>query len=208
MLVTKSKIWLPLLIAVSACLASCASKTLQVQSTPDQAEVSLVTDQGRSPLGKTPMTVGADTQPVLFSNGGLLEVRKEGFFPEIVILPGSDLGKTTSVSIRLSELRAGETCSHTAASTLARGVATAQQLILSKRYAEAESTLKSLIVAYPNISVLYDLKGNMHYMQRETARSLEAYKRSFEIDPGNTYTERMIRKLSSMNPTEEESSRR
>lgn len=186
----------------------CASKSLVVQSTPDQAEVSIVTDAGRTPIGKTPLTVGADTQSGLFSNGGLVEVRKDGFFPEIVILPGGDFGKATNVSIRLSELRAAESCSHSAASSLARGVAMAQQQILSKRYTEAESTLKAMLVAYPNVSVLYDLMGNMHYMQRDTARSLEAYKRSYEIEPGNTYTERMIRKLSSMNPMEEDKSRR
>lgn len=189
-------------------LGGCATPTIQVQSSPDQADVSLVTDQGRSPLGKTPMAVNADAQPALFSSGGLLEIRKDGFFPEIIIVPGSGMGKSTNVGVKLSELKAAETCSHTAASNLARGVAAAQQQILSKRFVEAEATLNALIGAYPNVSVLYDLIGNLHYLRRDTNRSLDAYRRSFELEPGNTYTERMIRKLSSIDPGENTGGRR
>ena len=174
---------------------------VQVQSIPDRAEISILSDQGRNVVGKTPFTVKAEDHPQLFSSGGMIELRAEGFLPEVVVLPGSELGKTMTLSVRLGELRAAETCSHASATALARGVAMAQQQILSKRYMEAETTLKNLVVSYPNLSVVHDLLGNLYYLQRDTGKSLQAYQRSFELEPGNAFTERMIRKLSSFNPT-------
>jgi tetratricopeptide (TPR) repeat protein len=183
-------------------LSACASRMVQVQSVPDQAEVSVLSDKGRTVIGKTPLTINAEDQPQLFSTGGMIELRINGFFPEVLVLPGSELGKSTNLSVKLSELKAADSCSHATASALARGVAMAQQQILSKRYLEAETTLKNLVVSYPNLSVIHDLLGNLYYLQRDTGRSLQAYQRSYELEPGNTFTERMIRKLSSFSPTD------
>jgi hypothetical protein len=198
------------LLGLLFALTSCASRMVQVQSIPDKAEISILSDQGRQVIGKTPFTIKAEDHAQLFSSGGMVELRAEGFLPEVIVLPGSELGKAMNLSVRLNELRAAESCSHASATALARGVALAQQQILSKRYMEAETTLKNLVASYPNLSVVHDLLGNLYYLQRDTGRSLEAYRRSYELEPGNAFTERMIRKLSSFgsSSTDNSSSRR
>jgi hypothetical protein len=177
----------------------CAARTVVIQSLPDQAEVSFTSGGGnRVSLGKTPVTVASAEFPQVFSSGGTFEIQKDGFTPELIVLPQTAIESTVSLSVHLRETKAGDSCAHAAAVTLARGVAMAQQQIVGHRFLEAETTLNSLTVAYPNLSVIYDLLGNMYYLQRDVPRAIAAYRRSVELDPSNAYTQTLLNKLQTL----------
>jgi Flp pilus assembly protein TadD len=70
-------------------------------------------------------------------------------------------------------------------------------MIRHKKYEEAVTTLQVLIVAYPRVSVLFDLLGNAHYMQRNLDQALAAYRRSQDLQ-ANDETSRVIKRLEEM----------
>jgi TolA-binding protein len=79
---------------------------------------------------------------------------------------------------------------------VAKAVAAAQSLIQSRNYDLAERQLVNLQTDFPNVSVVYDLLGNVSYLRRDFPEALRFYRKSLSISPGNPETSRMVDKLS------------
>lgn len=178
-------------------LGGCASSGIRVESQPDAADVHFVR-LGAPPivLGKTPLSV--DASSLRDAEGGAhLMVTKEGFLPESILVPHTGVPASTRMNFALKQVVTPKQCEQADESLneIARGVAETQSQTSKKNFADAERTLQGLISRYPKVSVLYDLKGNLHYLQKDLTRALEAYQRSIEIRPGNYETLRMIEKL-------------
>ena len=77
-------------------------------------------------------------------------------------------------------------------------MATIQAFIQKKEYEAAHMKIVSLMTDYPNISVLYDLMGNVRYLQRDYGRALEAYRQSLALSPQNSMTAEIVKRLENL----------
>ncbi len=190
-----------MLIIFIVVLAGCATGRVSIQSQPPDAEVFVSDGQGAPvSIGKTPLYVDIRT---LERNSGeevQIWVKKEGFHPESVLLPGSMLARDVSLSAKLEESKMPESCSNQVASLqkVASGVARIQVLLNTKRYEQVEPQLLALIAEHPNVSVLYDLLGNLYYLQKDLDRALAAYEQAHKLNPENPETNMMVHRIKSI----------
>lgn len=182
-------------------LACCSSREIRISSAPDAAEVTLLkADRTEVSLGKTPILLQEKSNPEVFSDGALLKVAKNDFFPTSVALPKTFIPERSTFHVALKENPMGATCTASIDkfNDLAKGVAQAQTLTKRREYEQAESVLRGMAERFPGVSVVHDLLGNLYYLKRDVARALAEYRRSNEISPNNQQTLRMIEKLSSI----------
>ena len=78
---------------------------------------------------------------------------------------------------------------------LASGVAIVQARIAKKEYDVALIKLSSLSAKFPYVSVIWDLLGNVYYIEKKYENSLEAYEKSLNIDSSNASTANMVKRL-------------
>ncbi len=181
-------------------LTACASGRVQVLSSPAEAEVYVGRD-GKAPekIGVTPLRV-----PAAEIFGGAqeyvqLELRKDGFDPESILVPQAMFGLTVDLSVKLAANLSGvQGANQAALQKVARGIATAQLQISQRQFDNAEVTLNSLLAEYPQISVFHDLLGNVHYLRKDLRRALESYEQALRLDPENIETDRLVRRLRTM----------
>jgi tetratricopeptide (TPR) repeat protein len=181
---------------------------LRVESDPPGASV-FARQMGQSPrkIGETPYVI--EEGALKAEPGALLQisVEKDGFLAQGVAMPKSTVGGSGTIFVSLKakdkDLTQQQAALNSASATdeqfqrLAAGVAQSQQMIRHKKYEEAVTTLQVLIVAYPRVSVLFDLLGNAHYMQRNLDQALAAYRRSQDLQ-ANDETSRVIKRLEEM----------
>jgi hypothetical protein len=185
------------LLALSTVLG-CASGNLRVTSTPEKAEV-FVAYEGEQPqkIGDTPLNLDSRLLENRRGKFVSLQVRKEGFQPETVLIPKLLMKSTIDVSTRLDEQRLPLQCQDmtVAIEKIARGIANVQTYINTNKVLDAQSSLTQLISEFPNISVLYDLMGNVHYINKNLEEALRSYEKSLRLNPGNTDTLRIAQKI-------------
>lgn len=186
--------WLTVSIALA--LSGCASSGLNVQSTPEGADV-LVVRPGQAPmkLGKTPLVVPSSS--ISGDSAAQLVLEKNGFGSQSVLLPNTMLPSRADVYVNMRESALPLACVQQTEATneVTRGVLQAQSEIIRKNYDNAETLLRNLALKYPNISVVFDLLGNVHYLKKDLGNALTAYEKSNELSPGNPETVRMVERL-------------
>ncbi|OFZ82445.1 MAG: hypothetical protein A2583_03870 [Bdellovibrionales bacterium RIFOXYD1_FULL_53_11] len=173
----------------------CAS-SMVVESSPDNAEI-LMRRENDVPLkiGKTPMTLTREVAPGIFSDSVELYVAKDGYQVERILIPQSRFGVRSRWSVSLQPSMGDGKNLQSLYTGLAQGIAEAQKEIYLKNYRQAETKISTLLARYPNVSVLYDLLGNIYYMQKDLDKALDAYRRSVALTPDNHETSGMIDKI-------------
>lgn len=179
-------------------LAGCGTTGLRVESDPPGADVYVVSD-GQAPrkVGQTPYL----STETLSSQPAQLTISKEGFRSETILVPSFRMAASGRAYAKLEPasagLAGGAACalSDEAIQELSGGVAEAQALIGARNLDEAERKLNALITRHSNVGVVYNLLGNVHYLRKDVAKALAAYKRALEISPSSSETARMIKKL-------------
>lgn len=195
------KILARVILGTSLLLGACATEQLMVVSNPEGADVLLHrTDLPPMSVGKTPLHLNRDLVPGLFKESVQISLSKEGYQTEAVLVPRSHLQGSGRIFFSLHETKVPSSCTNqeVAANELARGVATAQLLVMQKNYSEAELLLKDLSHKYPSVAVLHDLLGNIHYLKRDLYLALASYKRSNQLQPNQPATLKLIDKLSTI----------
>jgi len=200
-----------LLLFAQACASGGAR--FEVKSTPEGAEVALVRPGGAGTLslGKTPLLLNPEQIPDVGGKLMTLQLKKDGFQTENIILPEGSVGGLALLTFQMRESnvstatgKAGEA----AQNELARGIAQIHRQVSRKNYDDAIRTLDSLLARHPRIATLYDLLGGIHYLRKDSGRALDAFKRSLDLDPSNAETSRLVEKLRSFQgrmPSEGES---
>lgn len=198
---------------------ACATGTLQLSSIPDAGTVSLLSSRGEiKNLGTTPLTI---EMPQLFSSGSafaFIRVDKEGYFSQSFIIPRNSLPTVHQISTNLEakpeikppesekpaptpespvaiDLEKCTSLSKDGMTKLGKGIAIVQSLILKRDWEVAKVRLAGLLSEFNYISVLYDLQGNIYYLQKNYAEALGSYEKSMELDPENIDTTIMVRRL-------------
>lgn len=187
-----------LMVLAASGFVGCASGSLRVVSTPPQADVYVAYDDGpANKIGQTPLSL--DDRAIDFKRGKYinLTIKKDGYLSDSMIVPSSMLPSALDISSRLEETKLPNICSNQSASVerIARGIASAQSLMNRNNVEEARGKLSGLINEFPDVSVLHDLMGNVHYVSKNLDGALSSYQRSLNIDPTNSDTQRMVTKL-------------
>lgn len=185
-------------LAMTTSLVGCATSGLRVQSSPDGADVAIsVGDQAPRKVGKTPMTLESTTVPELYRESLQMYVTKEGHQTVSVIVPRMPLGASGTINMSLSESALPRVCTSQleSANQLAKGIADSASLVHRKKLDEAARVLEDLAIKFGTVTVVHDLLGNVYYLQRNMARALDSYRRSFRLNPNNIETMRMIERI-------------
>jgi tetratricopeptide (TPR) repeat protein len=185
-------------LSAAFALGACATGRVEIRTVPEGAEAYVVrADNSTLLLGKTPLTLSPESSPELQRDIITLQLKRDGYQHETVIIPNFRAPVNTQVSLSMKEGQAGAQARTTDATIneVARGVLSAQRLVGKKTLGEAKTTLQELIRKYPRVGVLHDLLGNVYYLEKDTAHALESYRRSLEIEPENRETARVIEKL-------------
>ncbi len=178
-------------------LSSCSSpRSLKVRSIPEGASVSIIENDGSArPLGVTPLESSESMQA--------LAIEKDGFEKAHLFI-GRFENQNYDYVIRLQKKaddpKAND--SRTKQERVALIIARANNLISTRRFGEAESILTNLTPDFPFVSVIYDLLGNVNYLQKDFRAALGYYEKSLELNPDNEDTKQVIQRLRAMSNQE------
>jgi hypothetical protein len=198
----KSKInFILILSIIHISLLGCStSGKLHVETDPPGADIFVIADnQPPRKIGQSPMTVeeGAiGTARATYR----ISINKAGFQPDSLLIAPFLMPRETRIMTKLKPLTLPASCqnSEESISRVAQGVAEIQALIRAKDFENAEKKLIVFTTDYSTISVFFDLLGNVHYLKKNLDQALIAYRKSYAINPQNSGTARMIKKIESI----------
>lgn len=205
------------ILLVGTLLISCATGRLQLSSLPEDSSVQLISNRGAiKSLGKTPLALDLQSLFLNASDFAVVRLEKDGYFSQSFVIPRTSLPSNHDISISLEQKPEIKTpqptpspppvavavemdkCSQLSKENLTRlskGVAVVQSLILKRDFEVAKVRVASLIADFPYISVLYDLQGNIYYLQKSYAEAVVAYEKSLNLEPENMETAFIVKKL-------------
>lgn len=181
--------------------ASCSSSTLRISSVPEGAEVKhLARDGTVRTLGQTPLELESRQHAQIFDEFSQIEVSKSGYLPQSALVPKFSSSGDGRLNFNLKNSELPKVCqAHSdAINILTEGVASAASLVNRRRLDEAARLLEDLATKYASVPVVFDLLGNVYFLQKSFARSLESYKQSDRLRPNHLDTLRMIERLESI----------
>lgn len=188
-----------LLIIVSAILISCGHMSMQVNSNPPDATVTLVTKTGSQPLGKTPLSITPE-QLASAQNGFTLEIAKEGFFEQRVVIEKRSMNSAGEIVAKLNphpkfDFKKNDPDVKATIEEIARQVSTIQSMLVKRDFNQAEVMAKTLLTSYPNLAVGWNLLGNGYYLQGRYDEAAGHYLKALEIEPSNQETRDILYKM-------------
>jgi tetratricopeptide (TPR) repeat protein len=182
-------------------LNACTSSLTNIRSNPEGATVYLINKNNqKTRIGNTPLNIPAQQLNPNNESSVQIKVEKDGFKEESFFIPSLMVSSYIDLSVEMQPTAAPPSCEVQAKNTsvVARNIAQAMFLTQQKKFDQAAMLLNSLISENPDISVLYDLLGNIHYLNQQIDLALEAYDRSLNINPNSSETIRMVNKLKSI----------
>lgn len=185
--------WLLVLLIINGCTTS---RNVRVRSVPEGATVTAMDSEGSGRvLGASPLETNEQMQALL--------IEKDGYEPAHIFL-GRAEKQNYDFTVRLTKKAEDSklTDSRARQEKLAQAIARANNLIVNKRFSEAEGVLTGLTADYPFVSVIYDLLGNINYLQKDFRSALNYYERSLSINGENEETKQVIQRLRAMSNQE------
>lgn len=189
-------LFLVLLISI---ITGCSSLSLRVNSTPPEAEVVLHTPNGTEKLGVTPLQI-KDEQLRSLPDGFTIEVSKQDFLQQKIMIEKRSLSASGEISVKLeeiskSELKLNDPDVKATIESIARQVAQIQSSLIKKEFIQAEVLTKNMLNTYPYFSVGWNLLGNNYYLQGKTSESINAYQKALSLEPENVETRVILDRL-------------
>jgi len=184
----------------SLILVSCGQSTIRVLSTPIDAEVQVIDQNGvGASIGKTPLNA---TDGEIFKNNkhAHLKIIKSGFTDEDIVITKSLVGSDTVVNLQLKK---DENIQNVGEQTItqekvASSIARANGLIQAKQLEEAETTMLNFVEQFPSVSVGHDYLGNIYYLQKKYPKALKYYNRAMNLNPQNPERKVIIERLQNL----------
>lgn len=181
-------------ITALACLAGCASRSVEIISEPSGAEIQTL---GGEVLGTTPVTIKEEALEKATSVDGLLSVRlvAAGYLPQTLLVEvrGAD-------SYRLNLMKLDEyffkrfilrdfTIEH---NTMVREMLNIQGLIRTKKYDEADQGLVSFQERFPTIAMSYVMAANVALVRKDRLSARRYLLQAQSLDPTDPVIGRML----------------
>ena len=197
-------------IMYCALLASCVTGKITVTSFPSDSQVIVKDTRGEiKASGKTPFTLDLSKDFFSQTDFAVMEIEQNGFVSQSYVVPKTYFNTDHTINVTLkkniiAQIKEGEDrleidqceqVSKKSMNELSKGIALAQSSMMRNQWQGATVKLSDLITQYPFVSVLHDLQGNVHYLQKNYDQALAFYERSLQIDPQNVETAIMVRKL-------------
>lgn len=190
-------------------LSACVSGEMRISAVPDGSDVFVISPSGNEQrIGATPINVAAQN---LFRGSDVVRVsiRKEGYLSQSIYIPRTSIPSKGELSVTLvanpdvpgmqqNDIEGIANCENISQANInkiSRAVASVQTLIMRREYQTAEIRLANLISEHPYVSVLYDLQGNVHYLQKRYTQALDSYETSLKLQPDSVETTFMVKRL-------------
>lgn len=196
-------------ITIAFLLSSCASATVSFDSSPQKADIYVLSgfDQGDGKkIGTTPLMIsGSDIARATGSGGPVyVEMRKDHHRPaRAVITDAAAADVRLSLALEPSSGLEDQETTNSAVDLLFES----QRLTLSGRYDEAIAKIKQVQKDLPQLAAAYEIEGGAYVMQKRLPEALDAYRIAARINPRNPETLRMRNYLERMLGTEAPSPR-
>lgn len=129
---------------------------------------------------------------IVEQNTQKLQIAFDEFADNILKKAQDVAGKQTEQTLSTRECK---DLTKNALNALGKGIASVQARILRQDFDVAHSKLASMLADFPNVSVLYDLQGNIFYLQKRFTEALRSYEKSLELEPNNVETSAMVKRL-------------
>src|SRR5690606_20161726 len=113
------------------CVAGSSASQLRVESNPPGAEGPVINpDDTRQAGGQTPITLNREKTPALFKQDVQIQISKDGYLPQSVVLPKISNGASGRVAFNLEQTALPPVCQAKVESfsEIARGVAEVSNL--------------------------------------------------------------------------------
>jgi tetratricopeptide (TPR) repeat protein len=181
----------------------CAQPSLvSIKSTPSAAVVKAVgVDGDIKELGETPLNISSFE---LFQNKDVLKIiiEKKDFLSEQILLvrPNYPADVRISSNLKRSE-NAAKDLGLQKLESLTTKLGRVQNNIYQKNYNEGLALLKELEREHSGLSILYDLQGNIAYLQGDFKQAERMYSQADEINPMNPDRAKILRRLKSLTGT-------
>ena len=179
-------------------VSSCSSSgKLSIKSNPSEATVKIYEQSGDiKEMGKTPLSI--DFNQVFYNSKNVkLIIEKQNFESEKIILtkPAIQTNYDVSVSLNRDTASASEQENQKKYQLVATRIAEAYEKIQQKNLRAAEGILIRFLDDFPNVSVGYDLLGNVYFIMGDKDAALSQYIKADEITPNNFERKRIIDRL-------------
>jgi tetratricopeptide (TPR) repeat protein len=181
----------------------CAQPSLvSIKSTPSAAVVKAVgVDGDIKELGETPLNISSFE---LFQNKDVLKIiiEKKDFLSEQILFvrPNYPADVRISSNLKRSE-NAAKDLGLQKLESLTTKLGRVQNNIYQKNYNEGLALLKELEREHSGLSILYDLQGNIAYLQGDFRQAERMYSQADEINPMNPDRAKILRRLKSLTGT-------
>ena len=180
-------------------ISSCTSITMvRVKTNPENSQISMRSPSGEvKVIGRGNVEMSADQFFSLGSRMARLEISKENYKTQKLYILQGKTPESYEIFVELEKELEDPKNSETRLrlEKLGKQLARATNAIHARKYGEAELTLNSLANDYPSVSVVFDLLGNLNYIQKNNKTALQHYQRSYQINPENVETKKMIDRL-------------
>jgi len=162
------------------------AQDLSIVSTPEKANV-MVQLQGNDQfknVGKTPFkdSLKSFLSTYVGKNSFILTIEKEGYEPyKMLFTKNKDVDIDISVKLEVSKAISTVKKHDVLVSDLFK----VQKMIRSKNFDGAISRLDELAKDHKHFSIIPELKGIAHYLNKDIERSLSMYREAFGLNPKN-----------------------
>lgn len=185
-----------ILIALIFTVLSSQAAEVRVKSNPSGSIV--FTENAKTgkrvKIGKTPLVVSWDE---LESKNGkdtpfIIDVSKEGFNPYRLLVVGlkkEDLELSANLDVQANIKHVEDF------DFLMGDLFDIQRLIRTRDYKDALDKLARLERKFPHYSVIPELRGSIHYLNKDLKRSLASYRKAFSLNSKNRDAYRMKKYL-------------
>lgn len=167
--------------------ASLFAGDVDLTSTPEKAEIWIkkTPDDRGTKIGETPFK---STTQELFTQAGdgktaIVELVHEGYLPYRFLAIGSSEDADLNLKVTLEvtpEVKAIK--KH---DSLMAELFKVQKMVRSKNYGDALSRLDALSKDHPHFSIIPELKGITHYMNKDMEKALSMFRMAFSLNPDN-----------------------
>jgi tetratricopeptide (TPR) repeat protein len=165
-------------------LSACATGSITFQSTPPGAEI-LVKPVGAEDyrsIGETPLTLKSDELRARSGATGpiFVEYRKDLHRPARALVTDAT-GADLQISLELAQASGGEEIERI--NSVVEAMFECQSLARSGRHEEALAKLRALEATAPRLAAVYELQGEIYYLQKKYTEALGAYNLAVRFNP-------------------------
>jgi tetratricopeptide (TPR) repeat protein len=170
-------------------LSACTQ--LRVRSEPPEADVSYLVPltNEKKFLSRTPFEIPvrkleeAVHAPPSSGEFIMLVIEKKDYQPETVMVPVGVIGTTeTTLAVRL---KLQDKDSKTSVTEVLQHMVNAQEFIHKAQLSRANLELEKALAIEAKNPWAYVMRGQIYFLQRDYARSLENYEKSLDLEPNN-----------------------